>query len=218
MKKTNKLFAIMMAAVMAIPMVACESNVEPATPVATTAEVTEAPEPTEEVVEPEVTEAPEPTEEVVEPEPTEEPVSDNPNIIDGIDFSAWYDGEVETSFDIIDEQADYDSLRIFITAKGKAYAILADGESFTQEEEVGHYTLLIYAPKPVTKVEAIGEHYMIFGKKGIGAPDDSKIVDGGDIDPDFTATDYECGAKVTYEDGTEETIKVYITKEYTYEL
>ncbi len=217
MNTKKLLVTLMLAAIMVMPLVACEGNVEPATPVATTAEVTEAPEPTEEVVEPEVTEAPEPTEEpVVEPEPTEEPISEDPNIIDGIDFTEFNnqyheepDGDFIYVWDVMHQQAKYDNLRIVVISDAKAEAILADGDSIVQEEENGSYNLFIYRPKKIVSMEKIGGDEVELIETTYPS-----IAGMLEIGYEVTGTDIEAGVKVTYEDGTQESITIYVTKDY----
>lgn len=222
MNTKKLLVTIMLAAIMVMPLVACEGNVEPATPVAT-AEVTEAPEPTEEVVEPEVTEETAPTEEVVEPEVTEEVVEDNPNVIDGIDFTDMYNKQAPLE-DVIDKQAKYDTMRIFAVSGGHVYAILQDGDYFTQDEEninnstFGYYSYFIYAPKKIVNIEKIGGNDISFyTQSDLEIDSSSKVVGSCGVRYESTGTDLECGAKVTYEDGTEETITIFVTKDYVIE-
>ena len=225
MKKTNKLFVVIMAAVMAIPMVACESNVEVTpTPAATTTEVTEA-QPTEEsVVEPEVTEVPETTEEVTEvteaPEPTEEPVvSDDPNVIDGYDFTDFNEKNSDANYDKVVDSMEYDTIKFIIhhyEETRQVIGILSNGDKYyVPVDDADNYCFYFYFPKEVLTVEADGMDtynettqtylYIQGGKNGYSANirDTSIITEDG----------YELTGHVVYTDGTEETIVITLYPE-----
>ena len=217
MKKINKFLAVMLAAIMVMPMVACEGN-EPTTPAPTTevTEVTEAP--TEEVVEPEVTETPEPTEEVVV-EPTEEPVVGDPNIVDGYDFTDFNEDNSDENYDKVVDSMTYDSVK-FIIHRVEYYqhsitGILSDGDKYYVPNDGAAYYYYFYFPKAIKTVEVDGmSEYMSDtptylydqeGKNGYSANvrDDSIITEDG----------YELTGHVVYTDGTEETIVITLYPE-----
>ena len=210
MKKTTKFFTVMLAAMLVMPMVACEPEADPTTPAPTT-EVTEV-QPTEEpVVEPEVTEEPAPTEEVVEPEVTEEVVEDNPNVIDGIDFTEFNEGDA-SFFDIMENYPNNDNLKLIALSDKRVEAILEDGDSIIQEKDNGEYTFFFYTSKDVKSVYKIG------GKDVSADIAEYPNIRGYCfVKDEVTGTDIECGATVTYEDGTEESITIYVTKDYVIE-
>ena len=211
MRKMKMFLTIIMVAVFAIPMVACESNGEP-TPVAEPVSVAE---PTEEpTVEAEPTEEP-----TVEAEPTEEPtveVEENPNVIDGYDFTDYNEENRSENYDKVVDSMDYDSVRFIIHRvqdyQHKVVGILSDGDNYNMAigEEMIDY-LYFYFPKEPAKVEVDGmcgyetdtPTYLYIqeekGNKGYSANvrDRSILTDG-----------YELTGHVVYTDGTEETIKV----------
>ncbi len=107
------------------------------------------------------------------------------------------------------QQAKYDHLRIVVISDSKAEAILADGDSIVQEEENGNYNMFIYVPKKIVSMEKIGgdEVYLVDSSY-------PSIAGLFFIEYEVTGTDIEAGVNVTYEDGTQESITIYVTKDY----
>ena len=214
---------LILATVMVLLMVACEGSADTA---GTTDPVEAIAEPTEEVVE--ATEVAEPTEEVevteVTEEPTPEVVENNPDVIDGIDFTDYHNYENKLD-ETIDSQADYDSMRAIAITSHRVYAILKDGDSFKEDEETrqfedgGSYGFFVYAPKEIVDITFIGgENIHFISQSDLGCEKSSKIKGAFGIPDEITGTDIECGAKVVYEDGSEETLTIYVTKEYVVEF
>ena len=215
MKKTTKMRIAMAMTAVILFLTACESSTGNVGSTGTTEPaVTEAPTP--EVVE--ATEVAEPTEEVVEvtEEPTPEVVEENPNIIDGIDFTKFNNSQ-ESIYEAIDRQATYDTMRIVAVTNQKAVGILKNGDYITQEENESNsgYSFFVYAPKTVVNVEEIiGEKTRFSSQSDLEIDPSSKIIGSCRIKRSETGKDLECGIRVTYEDGSEETIIIYVTKEY----
>ncbi|MBO4900793.1 MAG: hypothetical protein J5509_10950 [Lachnospiraceae bacterium] len=211
MKK--KVFAIMLVVTMALAMVACGQT--QAQPEATTTSEPQVEEQKEEpesqpVVE-EVKEEPvqeEPVKE--ESEKAEEVAADNPNVIDGVDCTAFNQGM--NILDFVDT-VDCDTMRVFVRTDNGIEAVLSDGDSIEMKEENGQYLFIYYSPKPVTSVERIGDEgyfpdFMIVYRAYMGhtiVNDHTEYEAGEDI---------TVGAKVVYEDGTEDSITIHLTKNY----
>ena len=143
-------------------------------------------------------------EESIAEEVKEEPetvVEENPNIIDGVDYTPYYDGQVALE-DIFERQVTYDSLRIFVFDTGKIYGVMSDGETIEFEDRKEAYVFTYYSPKPVTKVESIGEvgYFQDFHEQY------KKLPAQGYYHPGEKGN--KVGIKVTYEDGTEDSIVV----------
>ena len=189
---------------------------------------TEAPTPTEAVVETaEHTEAP------VDPTPSEEPKK-NPNVIDGVNFSI-YNLEVNPLTFVTEEHID-DCLRVISIQGGYGYSayiggsnrvegLLKDGDSFIQtiDESLnnpGVYAFALYTPKlykdwQLNNTENI-EYTDIYDLDSMPYIKQSYLLGQVfKIKDDVTVEGAELSITVTYEDDTQETITVYITKDYT---
>ena len=217
----KKMLVIMLAVIMALSTAACgtvqpTTQTTPAPAVEVKPEVTPAPE----VSEPEPTEAPkeepEATEVVEEtPEVTEEvaedtePEEENPFILNGVDYEGKFIGMEE-----IYQFAEGDSLKAYVlNGRGQLVAVLFDGDSFVQEETVHDYSYIIYTPKIITKQKNISgpectcEDWHDVHTGRIAARCEFMVLKSGENVP--------FGIEVTYEDGTEEAITFYVTKDYT---
>lgn len=221
MNLSNKFFAIIAMVILTVLAVACESK-EPTTPEPTT-EVTEVTEvPTEEVAEPKVTEESAPTEEVIEPEPTEEPVSDNPNIVDGYDFTDYNEDNSDESYDKVVDSMTYDSVKFIVHRLGDyenwehtITEILSDGDDFYWPNDGKDYFFYFYFPKDIKTVEVDGMDSYEFNtptylydqgtKNGYSANVRSRGI--------ITENGYNLTGHVVYTDGTEETIVITLYPE-----
>ena len=217
----KRILVVLLLTVMAMSMVGCEGQTKPEVQNAPTEETVVETEVTEETVVEEPGGAEETVVETEAPEeptemPTEDGVEDNPNVIDGIDFTEFnkqYHEEKEGDYiyvwDVMHQQAKYDNLRIVVISDAKAEAILADGDSIVQEEENGSYNLFIYRPKKIVSMEKIGGDEVELIETTYPS-----IAGMLEIGYEVTGTDIEAGVKVTYEDGTQESITIYVTKDY----
>ncbi len=217
----KKMLVIMLAVIMALSTAAC-GTVQPTTQTTPAPAVEVKPEVTPEVSESEPTEAPKEEPEATEvvdetPEVTEEVAEEtesnsdgfaskaNP-VIDDIDFSGFFDGNTMEGR-IIKEQAKYDSLKIFAISDKKVY-ILSDGDKFSEGEN-DEYVYWYYGPKDVLSMEKVQENSTF--------SDDTSVYRGQVLATeelyDIPGNDIPVGIHVKYEDGTEESITIYVTKE-----
>ena len=137
----------------------------------------------------------------------------NPNIIDGIDFTSFNLGS-ELIFEPMGK-IEYDSLRWIVIANHKVETILSDGNLFKQHEELGRYTFYLYSPKKVVSVTP-GNDITIVNKLD-GGTFGNVHYDGlfmAEVEPNLVGKNLEIGVIVTYEDGMEDTLTIYVTKEY----
>ena len=130
-------------------------------------------------------------------------------VIDGIDFSSAKQHSYEQ---IISEQAKYDTLKVFVVrdvyGEYEIETVLSDGDSLICDD-AGTYQFIFYTPRTINKAVQESERNM----------------DGGFV-TDFTTHENvaaygfltkQCdnipvGITVRYEDGTEESITIYVTK------
>ena len=210
MKKRTMLMMAMM--VMAFVLTACSNGQQQQQAVTTTTpaptQVAEV-KPTEAPV---ATEAPAPTE---EPTPTEAPTpTESQYMVDGYDFAEFYESGAKVE-EIVQDWTD-DSVRVIVKAWGKKIiAVLEDGDSFVMEEAVGgsHFSFDMYVPRKANGVTTtVDKSFLRLHKNDRENTEKLPFYFG--IDDDATGTDVECPITITYEDGTEETITIYITKEY----
>jgi hypothetical protein len=237
MKKTRKYVAMLTSIIMVLSIMAgCSDTqvstggVSPSTSIGSGVEpTTQAPtevavQPTEEAV---PTEEATPTEEVVAPTeevaaPTE---STDPNVIDGIDFNKYYTGEVR--LDAIMEEVTLDSARVMVceeifTNKKRVEAILADGDKFTcqndlPDQHIKFYRFAVYTPKKAIVTPITSEETVKFFMQNNWNDDAGNIHDGMyyfELPTQPLDSEVELSFKVEYEDGSEETITVYITKDF----
>ena len=196
--------------------------------------------PTEEV---KPTEAPTPTEAVVEtaepteaPTPTEE-VKKSSSVIDGINFGIYNTGDPITF--VSELQMNYDSLRVVVLHGGdgmyafsggkgiaKAEAILKDGDKFvmTLDDSLaypGDYYFAFYTPKMYkdwelnSTTEGVVTGNLYYEDSFASIKNAKMLCQVLKIENDITMEDGELSITVSYEDDTQETITVYITKDYT---
>ena len=208
-----------------------------------TVETTVAVAPTEVEV-PTATEAvAEPTKEA-DPTPTEAVVNDNPYVIDGIDFTNFGKGQTivvsmaEMKYDepkIIATR----SVRLMSSMQRDVVCFLSDGDQFTEEkpEEIPddyqktYFTYYIYAPKEIkdvvfneesVEVDLTGDGDIMIADHVNKEVGDSMEIDGVTYPKVFyfnmeskgIFNDDEVAMTIEYEDGTSDTVSVFITKEF----
>lgn len=138
------------------------------------------------------------------------------NTVDGINYREFYNGVPITQ--VITEQATYDTLKVIVTSGYGAGAgaqetvemTLSDGDSLTMDSEKGIYALYYYAPQKVTHLEKVEPNKEYFFD--MSDYSDNKVVAAGTVKG--KAENAPFGIKVTYEDGTEDSITIYVTKDY----
>ena len=178
-------------------------------------------------VAPEATEvATEPTE--VEATPTEEVVEDNPNIIEGFDFTEFNEDGKWIGFAMHD--ADCDEPKVIATREDEngqeVIAILSDGEHFSQDE--GKFVYYVYAPKAVKAVN-FNEKMIDYEIDGVTVTknhiqimeDDAFENDGVQYSKTYSfwynshalVTDDCVAILLEYEDGSDDSMGVFITTE-----
>lgn len=224
MKRTRKFLAIVASLIFVMSVLAgCEkgSGSGPSTAIGSSAEPTvQAPTEAAPTAAPEVTEAVEPTVEATPTEEVEAPTeAADPNIIDGIDFTEYNNGEAPINKPVA--TMNYDTIRVVASTEhgreGLACAILADGDSFTMEPEK-IYWYVIYLPKKAEAVEKLNPDNIDY----LGAPmeyvsDDGVKYDGlfgFALNREVTGEDVEVGFLFKYTDGTEESITMHFDKQY----
>lgn len=171
MKKTRNYVALLTSIIMVLSiMVGCSNTqastggVTPSTSIGSSVEPT-VQAPTEVVAQP--TEEATPTEAVVEATPTEEAVEDNPNIIDGVDFTKYNEGE---PIDVVLMDMQFDEPKLIVERKvqiansgtliSDAMGVLSNGDKYVEEPveekpegyEQTYFVYNIYAPKPIKNV------------------------------------------------------------------
>lgn len=141
-----------------------------------------------------------------------EAATDNPYIIDGIDFTDYYAGKKSIKRYFLND-FHYDSLRWVVMYKDEIdssiIGICKNGDSVKWEAKRNTYWYL-YSPKKVVSFEKISElkEYAILiddGEKGYWG--------GAVFEHKLTYDNEEMTVRFTYEDGTTEDITVYITAE-----
>ena len=187
MKK--RFFSIIIVLAMVVSLVACGKT--QAQPETTTTPAPKVEEPKEEPAQPVVEETKE------EPETV---AVENPYVIDGVDYTAYYNGEFLTT--IIEEKVEYDTLKVYIINEGQIYGIMSDGDTVEIEEKHDPYIFIYYSPKPVVKIETIGETSTFVESN----KDYKKTIGQGYYYPGEKGN--KVGIKVTYEDGTEDSIVI----------
>ena len=144
--------------------------------------------------------------EIVSEEPSEvvsEEVSEEPEIVDGVQkvYCENYE-ELYASLKDVDEPVVV-VFDFFSPEKGQS--ILYNGAHYTIERDF--LMDVTTTDKVVKKIYSTAENVMIFDYSENG------ICEWG-VSLDFTGTDVEIPIIIVYEDGSEETITVYITKEW----
>lgn len=139
-----------------------------------------------------------------------ETVTDNPNIIDGIDFTSYNNSEVPMHVLIKRQNVKFDKLTAIVTIHrdennepmSKAVQISNDGDSYVGKLDSKIY-IYYFGDKKIEKIEDDSKQY------SVGTPDGetrgmfSTSYNGGENEK-ITCT-------VTYEDGTQESITMYFT-------
>lgn len=211
MKKRTTMMAMVMVMAMAFVLTACSTGQQQQPTVTTTPAPTQVAEvkPTEAPV---ATEAPAPTE---EPTPTEAPTpTESQYMVDEHDFAEYYESDARIE-EVVQTWTD-DSARIIVVGFKDVNAVLKDGDSFVMDESVGaYYSFYVIVPKKAIEATTSNETFVNI----IDAPvkeegNRDKMPYAFGIDDKETGTNVECPITITYEDGTEETITIYITKEY----
>ena len=139
----------------------------------------------------------------------------NPNYFDGYDFTEFNSGE-KSLLKLVDV-VSYDSLKLIVVNQNGVDTILGDGNLFTQHEECGVYKYFLYAPKKVAEVSA-GDAYRYITVSHV--PENEEIGCKENFIFTFMYCDEAKGeniplpVEVLYEDGSRETITIYITKNY----
>ena len=139
---------------------------------------------------------------------------DDTYVVGGIDFKAHYSYGKDI-MQIIDEQADYDTLKANCCSNyGKDEAVetvLSDGDSLEYDKEKGIYVIYYYAPKTVTSVEELGGRPESYAESFHDQHDYNTKVVAGQTYKRTSGENLPIGITVTYEDGTEESITLYVT-------
>ncbi len=187
---------LVLCAMLSVTLIGCKKpaaeNPAPSTP---TSEVES------EVVSEEVSEpvSEEPSEEVVS-----EKVSEIPEIVDGVQ-KVYY----ETYDELLEHIGTIDSTVIVIFSFNypeKGQTILYDGAHCTIEENL---TIDVKSPKVITNITSEKDSVFVVDY-------DYEGIHEWNITLETTGTDIEVPLTITYEDGTEETFTVYITKDWQY--
>ncbi len=211
MKK--RVIAIVVMVALVISMVACGSTqaqpVQESTP-APKAETAAEPAEETKVETPVVTEEPKAEESEIKKEPAAESVEENSDIIDGIDFSSYNNEGEYKKLDAIIKEQNYDSLKA-VVVDGKEQVvrnILSDGDSIVIEARE-FCILRYYAPKEVSRLEQIGPGACadFSSDKEFSA---LAIWDSVTL-PLEKGENVSIGIKVTYADGSEETLELNAT-------
>ena len=211
MKKRTTMMAMVMV-VMAMVLTACGPEPQQQAVTTTTPEPTQVAEvkPTEAPV---ATEAPAPTE---EPTPTEAPTpTESQYMVDGYDFAEFY--ESEKTLDEVVQTWDNDSARVIVVTWGEnVEAVLKDGDSLVMDEEIGaYYMLYVCVPKKATGITTTVEDFIRLHNTELEKEENrEKMPYKIQVASKGTGTNVECPFTITYEDGTEEKLTLYITKEY----
>ena len=138
---------------------------------------------------PEVAEVVEPTE--VEATPTEEVVEDNPNVIEGVDFTSFNEENMVLSYAMYGMK--FDVPRLVVTRRvemsfdteRKVMCILSDGDKFTEEPvdekpehyEATRYEYSIYAPKAIKDV-SYNQRKIEYNLEGVEQTFSADLING----------------------------------------
>ena len=196
-KKTNRnrslVALLVLCALLAVTLVGCKKPVAE-NPTPTTSEVVS------EVVSEEVSEpVSEEASEVVS-----EPESEEPEIVDGVQM-VYY----ETYEELCEYVGTIDETVIVLFSfdhSEKGQPILYNGAHCTLEED---FVITVKSPKTITNMTSEKESVLI-------SDYDYNGIHEWDIGLYEQGTDIEVPLVITYEDGTEETFTVYITKDWKY--
>lgn len=196
-KKTNRnrslVALLVLCALLAVTLVGCKKPVAEK-PSPSTSEVVS------EVVSEEVSEpvSEEPSEVVSEPE------SEEPEIVDGVQkvYYETYEELIEY-IDTIDETV---IILFSFNYPEKGQTILYNGAHCTIEKD---FTITVKSPKTITSITSTRESVSVVDYDYEGSHE-------WDIGLYELGTDIEVPLVITYEDGTEETFTMYITKDWKY--
>ena len=243
MRKRTIVTAMAMVMMMAL-LAGCEKTTPPTVTVGSAADPTPTVAPTEEVVAPTEVEAVPTAEATPEATPTEAVVEDNPNVIEGVDFTSFNAGG---TIRLAMSEVKFDEPKLVVTRKVmsmsgqqiSAIGFLSNGEHYVEEAIEDkpedymktNFIYYIYAPKEIKSVTYNKETISI-DVNGEGRVTDadhisSKEADAKEIDGvkypklfyfglnDFAVvTDDEVTITINYEDGASDQMTVFLTKEY----
>ncbi len=129
-------------------------------------------------------------------------------VIDGIDFSSAKQHSYEQ---IISEQAKYDTLKVFVVrdvyGEYEIETVLSDGDSLICDD-AGTYEFIFYTPRTINKAVQESERNME-GYSFIFETYENLAASGLLTKK---CDNIPIGITVRYEDGTEESITIYVTK------
>jgi len=137
---------------------------------------------------------------------TSEPISEEPSEVvpEEIDLTLYTEANGKKATDL-SEDMSYNELKVFVWKyECGAKAILSDGDSYVMEDDDD--LLYLYYPRGVQNVKANRDSIEIRKQRekscGFWLP-----IKGEDLEVTLT---------VTYEDGSEENITIYVTKDFEY--
>lgn len=129
-------------------------------------------------------------------------------VIDGIDFSS---AKLHSYEQIISEQAKYDTLKVFVVrdvyGEYEIETVLSDGDSLICDD-AGTYEFIFYTPRTINKAVQESERNM----EGFVSEFTTyeNVAASGCLTKQ--CDNIPIGITVRYEDGTEESITIYVTK------
>lgn len=205
MKK--KVIAIVVMVALVMSLVACNSTQAQPVQESTLAPKTET---AAKSVEETKVETPAVTEEPKAEEPAAESVEENSDIIDGIDFASYNNEGKYENLDAIIKEQNYDSLKAVVVDGEEQVVrnILSDGDSIVIEARE-FCILRYYAPKEVSRLEQIGPG--AFGDVSSLKSSVAVAIWDSVTLPLEKGENVSIGIKVTYADGTEETLELNAT-------
>lgn len=167
MKRTRKFLAMAVSIILILIVLAgCGKNVEPTGSIGSAAAPTPTAAPTLEAAAPTEVEAVPTAEATPEATPTEAVVEDNPNVIEGVDFTSY--NEERKPIDIAMQNMKFEVPRLVVTRRvrtltslqDEVMCMLKDGDKFVEEPiqekpenyDSTYFVYHIYAPKQIKKV------------------------------------------------------------------
>lgn len=129
-------------------------------------------------------------------------------VIDGIDFSS---AKLDSYEQIISEQAKYDTLKVFVVrdvyGEYEIETVLSDGDSLICDD-AGTYEFIFYTPRTINKAVQESERNMDAFAAEFTTYEN--LAASGFLTKQ--CDNIPIGITVRYEDGTEESITIYVTK------
>ena len=135
-------------------------------------------------------------------------------IVGGVDF--YETKHFQPYEEIIEEQATFDTLKAFVVTNmnedgERVVDVLSDGDSLICDKEKDPYALYFYTPKKIAHKQPVeGCKYAPMG----GAYGDK--VAGSIMFVDYLGENEPVGLDIEYEDGTKDSITIYVTTKYAY--